>query len=103
MKPRYIVTTGTTAVVVPLDTNVDVFNVNIRLAAGQTVQGALEAPGDSVASNGFDLPVTALTPQWQTLPAAVNGVISLVTPYAALLITPTTGGTATVLQQGVGV
>lgn len=101
MKPQYISLTGTTVKIIDLDNDVVSFQVTIRLASGVTVLGSVEKTQDSTAPNSFTPPVTTQAPVWSALPAAVNGVISLTTPYAALQFTPTTGGICTVLQQGV--
>lgn len=103
MQPRYIVTTGTTPVIEHLDTNVVVFCVAIKAAAGQTVEVAVEDPDDFVAPNSYTDRVApaGLTVGWTAAPAAVDGVITLTSPRSAVRITPTTGGTAIILQQGI--
>lgn len=100
MKPQYITLVGTTPKIVPLDTNVVSFEVSIRPPAGVTVELALEHPSDSLSDAGRV--AVGPAPTWVAAPAAgANGVISLFgTPYAAVRLTPTTGGQATILQQG---
>jgi hypothetical protein len=94
MKPQYIVVAGTPKVVL-LDTNRHVFNTTIRLAAGQTIEGALEDVADPVTAPNSPGPVWgALTPS--TLGA---NLYVLVNPIRLLRITGP--GTATVLQQGI--
>lgn len=100
MKPAYISLTGTTPQTVPLETNVDIFAVSVRLASGVTMQVALESPEDQTAPNSYTPARTTQAPVWLTAPAAVNGYVSLTIPVSAILLTPTTGGICTVLQQG---
>lgn len=100
MRPAYIQLTGTTVKVYDVDTEITPFLITIRLASGVTVLGSLEKVADSAQPNSYTAAVTTLTPVWSALPAPVNGVISLSTPYASLQFTPTTGGICTVVQQG---
>jgi hypothetical protein len=102
MQPQYVALSGTTAKKYSLNTNCAVFNVAIRLAAGVTLTLSLEDDGnDTTAPNSYTPPVTGFTPVYGAAPAAVNGVITLTSPVATLLFTPTSGGTCTVLQQGI--
>lgn len=108
MKPKYIVQAGAGAVVVPLDSNVQMSQVNIRAGSGVTVTAALENPDDFVSTNNVDPPAAAAAiaaglaaPSYQAVPAAVNGVINLVGPYRALLLTATGAAVSTILQQGI--
>lgn len=101
MKPQYIILVGTTPKIVPLDTNVVSFEVSIRAPAGATIEVALEHPSDSLSDAGRA--AVGPAPTWVAAPNAANanGVLHLTgTPYAAVRITPTGNGLATILQQG---
>lgn len=100
MKPVYVTVGAGVPKIVPLDTNVDVFNVSIRTDA-TTVEVAVERPGDETATNGFDLPILPYAVAWVAAPAAgANGVIVLKDPYAAVRFSKVAAGFATVVQQG---
>lgn len=109
MKPKYVIQAGAGTVVVPLDSNITpTQNVNIRPGAGVTVTGTLENPDDWTSTNNIDPPVAAAmiaagvaAPIYQALPAAVNGVITLIGPYRALQFVATGAATSTILQQGI--
>lgn len=96
MRPQYWPLVGTTPLVVRLENNATTFNVNIRISAGVTTELALEDqltdPSSSVGNPG---------PTWVAAPAAVNGVITLVNPFRLVRFTPTAGGIAVILQQGI--
>lgn len=104
MKPKYVTQTGVNVTVVPLDSNVQGAFTNIRPGAGVTVLGALENPDDLIASDPTVDPPAAPAPVamvWLALPAAVNGIITLIGPYRALQFTSTSGTVvSTILQQG---
>lgn len=91
MKPQYIVLSGTTPKTISLDTSSPVFDCQIDVPAGVTVQVALE---DSTGVSGSP------GPTWVAAPAAVNGIITLRDPYRMVLLTPTTGGQVTITQGG---
>jgi hypothetical protein len=99
MEVRYVTIVGGTPLVVPLDTNVVVFNVSIRTDA-TTVEFALEEPADSVATSTYRPAATTVTPVWVTAPAAVNGVVNLLVPCSAVRLSKAGAGSATIVQAG---
>lgn len=100
MKPVYYVIVGGTPLVIPVDTDKDIFNVSIRTDA-TTVEFALEATADSTAPNTYTPAKTTVTPTWIAAPAAVNGVVNLLVPCSAIRLSKAGAGSATVLQQGI--
>jgi hypothetical protein len=100
MKVQYVAIVGGTPLVVPLDNDVNVFNVSIRTDA-TTVEFSLEAPTDLVARNTFS-PArnTIISQTWVAAPAAVNGVVNLLVPAAAIRLSKASNGLATIIQQG---
>lgn len=100
MDSQYITIVGGTPKVVPLDTNVNVFNVAIRTDA-TTVEVALEDPAP--VGRPDEMPLTGSPgPTWVAAPAAAaNGIINLLVPCRAVRFSKATNGVATVLQQGI--
>lgn len=101
MKPQYVPLVGTTPKIVLLNTNSVPFLVQVRVPAGATLEVCLENPVDAVAPNTYTPPVTTQTPVWFAAPTAVGNVTTLRDVVAAIRITPTGDGIATVLQQGI--
>ena len=93
MKPQYITVAGTPVAVV-LDNNCAVFNVTIRVIAGQTVDATLEDVKSDIA------PTAPATQIWAALTPSPLGsnLFTLVNPVRQIRITG--AGVATVLQQG---
>lgn len=92
MKPSYITLPDTTPVIVPLDNNIGVFAVSVRLGAGVTMETTLEQ---------VQLSPSGRTPVWSAAPAATDGYVKLNFPVAAIRLTAAANGVATVLQQGI--
>ena len=102
MSHNYITLVGTTPKIIALDNNCVEFQVSIRASGGITIEVALENPNDQV-SNANTIQAGP-APTWVAPPNAVNanGVLHLSgTPYGAVRLTPTAGGTATIVQQGI--
>ena len=99
MKPSYITLVGTTPVITTLNNNNEHFNVSVRLAAGVTLEAALEDPAPVIAPTLSENQGSP-GPTWLATPAAVNGIVNLTYPVRLLRFTPTTGGVCTILQQG---
>lgn len=95
MVPQYYTVVAGTPKVVLMNNNNHVFNVTIRVAAGQTVEAALE--------DILDAKVAPLSPGpiWFALTAAPLGANLFVITNPVRLIRITGAGVATVLQQGI--
>jgi hypothetical protein len=111
MKPQYLAFVGATPEIVGLDVNCTSFQVLIRCDAGVTLEATIDNPDDSVSQGGLP-PVNPNAPVWQALTLDAAGYINMSAgevvaaglapgPWRAVRFTPTAGGAATILQQGV--
>ena len=113
MKPQYIALVGTTPEVIGLNTNCVSFEVLVRCGAGITLEGTIDDPADSVGLS--DAPaINPNAPVWTAIVLDAAGYANLTAgtgvtaaagiapgPWRALRFTPTAGGAATILQQGI--
>lgn len=102
---RYVQLRAAVPKVVPLDNNVEYFQVTVRNPGGTTLEFTLDDPQDFVAPNTYTrapalISAPAAVVNWQAAPAAVDGVVKFDFPVAALRFTNAADAIATVLQQG---
>lgn len=113
MKPIYVQLVGTTPKIVGLNNNDVSFEVLVRCGAGITLEGTLDDPADSVGMSDAP-PINPNAPVWTAIALDTNGYANLSAstgitagtgiapgPWRALRFTPTAGGAATILQQGI--
>lgn len=99
MKPQYL--TINAVKIIALDTNEDMYNIQIRVGGTCTIEVTTDRPDDSAPSNSFTPPVNPNPPVWQAAPAPVANVTTLgPAPWAAIRLTPTGTATVVILQQG---
>lgn len=113
MKSQYLQFVGTTVEVVGLNTNSETFQVLVRCSSGVTLEASLDYPDDSTVVDGNQA-VNPNAAVWTAITLDANGYANLsagtgVTaatgiapgPWRALRFTPTAGGNATILQNGI--
>lgn len=113
MQSQYIALVGNTPKIVGLNTNSENFQVLVRCSSGVTLEGTVDNPSDSSALDGNPAtnPNAAV---WTAITLSASGYANLSAgaggvpgtgfapgPWQALRFTPTAGGAATILQNGI--